>query len=150
MAPIDRCFDLARSVDLHAETSYLISGKAVAGRIKGLSDHNDVTKWSAKFFGIRFYLTTSILDFCKPEYFTDVMISGLFRHFGHRYKFETDSDGYCTMIDELSFESPFGAVGSIFDKHVLKTRMHKLLLSRSEQIKDVAESNRWQRYLQTS
>jgi len=31
-APIDRCFDIVRSIKAHEDTSTLISGRAVAGK----------------------------------------------------------------------------------------------------------------------
>ena len=59
-APRERCFDLARSVDVHTLTARSIDGKAVAGRVSGLAEQGEWTTWSARFFGVRFRLTTQI------------------------------------------------------------------------------------------
>ena len=46
-APQECCFDLARSVDLHAAGAAGIAGRATAGRTSGLSGMGDRTTWTA-------------------------------------------------------------------------------------------------------
>ena len=148
LAPLERCFDLARSVDLHAASASVIHGRAVAGRMAGLSDLGDRTTWSARFFGLRFSLTTEITTFNRPRGFSDVLCVGLFRHFGHVYKFQPVSPTQTLMTDEFSFQSPFGFVGAALDGLVLRRRMRRVLDFRARCIKRVAESEEWREYLQ--
>ena len=147
LAPRERCFDLVRSVDFHTDSSRIIAGKAVAHRVSGLSELGDRTTWSARFFGVRFRLTTEIRQYERPHSFSDVMCAGLFRHFGHVYTFESRDEERTLMTDDFSFESPFGVLGAAFDALVLRYRMHAIALSRSLYIKRVAESDAWRNYL---
>jgi len=142
-APPARCFDLARSVDLHAAGASSIQGKAAAGRTAGLSVLEDETTWSARFFGLRFSLTTRIAEFDRPHGFSDVQCAGLFRHFGHVYTFRPDGPARTLMTDEFSFQSPFGLVGAAFDAFVLRRQMQRVMESRARCVKRAAESEEW-------
>ena len=65
-APIQRCFDITRSIDVHQDSSILIRGRAVAGKVGGLSDLGDETTWSARFFGMRFRVRTKVTEMEVP------------------------------------------------------------------------------------
>jgi len=147
LAPPERCFDLARSVDLHADSASLIHGKAVAGRAAGLSVLGDRTTWAARFFGMRFSLTTEITAFDRPHGFSDVLCAGLFTHFGHVYTFQPMSAGRTLMTDVFSFQSPFGILGAALDVIVLRRRMRTVMNFRADYIKRIAESGEWRNYL---
>jgi ligand-binding SRPBCC domain-containing protein len=147
LAPAERCFDLARSVDLHAASASVIQGKALAGRTSGLSALGDRTTWSARFFGMRFSLTTRITAFDRPRSFSDVICAGLFTHFGHVYTFQPTGVGRTLMTDEFSFQSPFGILGAAFDTLILRRRMRTVMDSRARCVKRVAESEEWRTYL---
>ena len=146
-APRERCFDLARSVDCHAATARIIDGKAIAGRVSGLSSLGDWTTWSARFFGMRFALTTEISAFDYPDSFSDTLRSGLFIRFGHVYTFEDIGGGQTRLTDAFSFESPFGPLGRFVDRVMLCGRMKVLDEARACEIKRIAESDVWKRYL---
>ena len=147
-APKERCFDLARSVDCHAATARTIGGKAVAGRVSGLSELGDWTTWSARFFGLRFRLTTEITAFDYPGSFSDTLRSGLFTHFGHVYTFEDIGGGQTRLTDEFSFQSPLGPLGAFVDRVVLRGRMKFVDEARACELKRLAESEDWKKYLQ--
>ena len=146
-APPELCFDLARSVDLHEASSRLIEGRAVAGRTSGLSALHDSTTWSARFFGLRFRLTTQITRFERPHCFHDTMREGLLAHFGHRYAFGLVNTRQTLVTDEFFFESPGEVVGAAFDSLVLKGRMQAVAHARMAYIKRIAESQMWRRFL---
>lgn len=147
LAPPEHCFELARSVDLHAASASVIHGKAVAGRTAGLARLGDRTTWSALFFGMRFSLTTEITAFDYPHSSSDVLCAGLFSHFGHIYTFHPVSPPQTMMTDEFSFQSPFGFIGTAFDTLVLRRRMRTVMNFRARYIKHVAESEEWRVYL---
>lgn len=147
-APKERCFDLARSVEAHAATARTISGKAVAGRVSGLSAPGDWTTWSARFFGMRFRLTTEISAFEYPHSFSDTLRSGIFTHFGHVYTLEDLGGGQTRLTDAFSFQSPCGPLGTLIDRVVLRGRMKWVDEARAEAIKRIAESEEWKKYLQ--
>ena len=76
-APIDRCFDLARSVDLH-KLSMQHAREEIAGGVEtGLMKLNDTVTWKATHFGIRFTLQSAITKFTRPFSFTDKMVRDL-------------------------------------------------------------------------
>ncbi len=146
-APKARCFDLVRSVDVHTRTARPISGKAVAGRVSGLPELGDWTTWSARFFGLRFRLTTEISTFDYPNGFSDTLRSGLFTHFGHVYTFEDIGGGQTRFTDTFSFQSPLGLLGAFVDRVVLRGRMKSVDEARAADIKRLAESDKWKKHL---
>ena len=148
-APAERCFDLARSVDLHVDSSREIGARAVAGRRSGLSLDGETTVWSARFLGLRFSMATRIHDFARPDHFSDSMDHGLLRRFAHVYRFAPLADGGCRMSDELRVEAHLALGGRLLEQVYLVGRMEHLVRRRLEQIKAVAEGDGWQRYLQS-
>lgn len=126
----------------------MIHGKAVAGRTTGLATLGDWTTWSARFFGLRFSLTTEITAFDRPNGFSDALCAGLFRHFGHVYTFQSVGPAQTAMTDEFSFQSPCGFVGAAFDALVLRPRMEVVMEGRALSIKRAAESGECRKYLQ--
>ncbi len=146
-APQQRCFDLARSVEMHVLGAKSIKGKAVAGRTAGLSEWHDQTTWSARFLGMRFALTTEITEFDAPHHFADVLYRGLLAHFGHQYTFQPIGAAQTLMTDEFSFESPLGVLGRLLDQVILRPRMQAAADARILTLKRVAESEQWQKYV---
>ena len=146
-APAERCFDLARSVDLHADSSADIAARAVGGRCAGLSADGDTTVWSARFLGLRFAMQTRIGDFSRPTHFRDAMTRGLLRQFAHHYQFRPLPDGGCVMSDELRVEVPLQPLGRLVERLYLVGRMKYLVRRRLERIRVVAEGQDWRKYL---
>ena len=52
-APIERVFDLARSVDAHTASTSQSKERAVAGRTSGLIEQDETVTWEATHFGIK-------------------------------------------------------------------------------------------------
>ena len=146
-APAARCFDLARSVDLHVDSSTAIRARAVGGRTSGLSGAGDETTWSARFLGVRFSMATRVGDFAPPVSFGDRLTRGLLRQFAHVYRFEPTPDGGCVMSDELTVAAPFGLAGRLFERFYLTRKMRGLVRQRLAHVKGVAEGDDWERYL---
>src|SRR5437867_5475060 len=82
-APIERCFDVARSIDLHQGSAAKTSERAIAGVTSGLIGPGQTVTWEAVHFGIRQRLTTRITEYRRPYLFTDEMVRGAFRSFVH-------------------------------------------------------------------
>jgi hypothetical protein len=51
------------------------------------------------------------------------------------------------MRDEVSFAAPFGVLGKIAEAMFVERYLKQLLLSRNRVLKEVAESDEWQKYL---
>jgi len=150
LAPASLCFDLARSVDLHQDSAGPIDGRATGGRVSGLAELHDRTTWSARFFGMRFSLTTQITQFEPPYRFHDELCQGLFSRFGHAYTFRSLGPAQTVVTDDFSFQSPLGPLGAAFDALVLRRKMSQVALWRARTIRRVTESQAWPRYLRAT
>lgn len=149
LAPLERCFDLARSIEVHLAGNIhfgeqaLVSGGVNSGLI-GLSQ--SVT-WRAKHFGMWQTLTSAITKMKRPVYFQDSMVRGPFRFMRHDHHFQFLSAGETMMTDVFCFASPLGPLGILVDWLVLRHYMRSLLRERNLVVKQIAESSEWQRYL---
>ncbi len=145
-APVERCFNLARSIELHMLSTRNTSEKAVAGKTTGLIGLGEKVTWRAKHFGIWQKLTSKITGYQYPIYFCDEMVQGVFQYFRHEHYFK---EVYATTImqDIFQFESPLGIIGRGFDRLVLTEYMQKLLLQRNAVIKSTAEGEQWKKVL---
>ena len=140
-APIERCFDLARNIDLHMESTKQTGEIAVAGRTGGLIELGETVTWRAKHFGIWQTLTSKITEFKYPDYFTDEMVSGAFKSFRHEHLFFAVND-QTVMKDIFTFESPLGWLGRLANILFLGRYMERLLTERNKVIKLAAETSR--------
>jgi len=145
-APVERCFLLSLSVDLHQLSTKETNERAIAGVTTGLMKLNDVVTWRAKHFGIYQNLTSRISAYDKPNYFVSEMVEGAFEKLHHQHIFEW-KNGETLMTDKFSFQAPFGMIGDLFSKLVLKNYMKGFLVKRNNLIKEVAEGNAWEKLL---
>ena len=139
-APVERCFDHARSIDLHTDSMKHTSEQAIAGRTHGLIEPGETVTWRAKHFGIWQTLTSKITQFDYPNSFTDEMVSGTFRSFKHEHRFR-QVNGHTTMTDVFSYVAPFGLLGRLANFLFLRRYMTRLLEIRNHVIKQAAEAN---------
>ncbi|MGZ3924651.1 MAG: SRPBCC family protein [Flavisolibacter sp.] len=145
-APQERVFDLSRSVDLHRASMKRYEEKIVDGTMSGLMNMNDTVSWTAKHLFKQRRLKSKITRLSAPEYFTDEQEEGDFKMMKHEHYFKPIQNG-TIMIDQFHFETPFGLLGRLVNNFYLKRYMTKLLKERIAMIKQVAESNLWQQYL---
>jgi ligand-binding SRPBCC domain-containing protein len=145
-APIERCFDLARSIDLHMASTNWSGERAVAGVTSGLIGPGQEVTWRGRHLGFTLTHTSRITAYERPRYFQDCMLHGRFRRFCHDHHFETRGDG-TLMRDEMAFEAPFWLAGRLVECVVLEHHMRTLLERRNRCIREAAESGDWQRYL---
>jgi ligand-binding SRPBCC domain-containing protein len=145
-APINRVFDLARSIDLHKLSTTGTNEEAVAGKTSGLIELGETVTWRAKHFGIYQNLTVEIVEFEIPYLFADVMIEGAFKKVKHVHTFFSEGSG-TKMIDEFEFVSPLGILGKLADLLFLKKYMTKFLITKNKELKHVAESEEWKKII---
>lgn len=148
-APVERCFDLARSVEVHLEGNIHWSEQALAtgGITSGLLGLDQRVRWRARHFGLWHALTSEITEMQPPAYFQDKMIDGPFRSLIHNHKFQTLPNGVTSMKDTLIFAAPVPLLGRVAEITFLKRYMQTLLRERNAAIKRIAESNDWLRFL---
>jgi ligand-binding SRPBCC domain-containing protein len=145
-APIEVCFDLSRSIDLHQVSTARTGERAIAGRTRGLINQGETVTWRARHLGVWQSLTSRITDMARPFSFSDEMLRGAFHSFRHDHTFKETPAG-TLMEDHFSFKSPLGFLGLIADVLFLRAYMTRLLEERNRVIKEYAESGKWRNIL---
>jgi ligand-binding SRPBCC domain-containing protein len=139
-APVEQCFNLSRSIDLHLRSMQHHREQAIAGVTGGLIGLHETVTRKARHFGLVFKMTVKITEMQYPAYFVDQMVRGPFKWFRHYHAFQPHDDG-TLMLDEFVFRSPLGWLGKIVDNWLLKKYLHQLLAQRNQVIKQVAEGS---------
>lgn len=139
-APIQVCFDVSRSIDLHMESTAQTKERAVGGVTSGLIGLGESVTWEAVHFGIRQRLTARITEYEDPRFFVDEMVSGAFKRFRHEHEFIALDEGTTRVLDTFDYTSPLGVLGKLADWLVLENYMKSFLLKRNDFLKKAAES----------
>src|SRR5580692_3765390 len=134
-APIERCFLLSLSVDLHTISTKKTNERAIAGVTSGLMKLNDTVTWRAKHFGIYQNLTSKITKYEYPTCFVDEQVKGAFKKIYHEHLFQLTEAG-TIMTDIFEFEAPFGILGELASKLFLTNYMGRFLEIRNNTIKE--------------
>lgn len=142
-APMERCFDLARSIEVHLLGTERTGEKAVGGVITGLIGPGEFVRWRARHLGVTQHLTSRITAYDRPVHFQDTMIEGAFRFMQHDHFFREIVPKVTEMRDRFVFAAPFSILGIAAETLVLRRYMTNLLLHRNNVLKQVAESDRW-------
>ncbi|MEM9081075.1 MAG: SRPBCC family protein [Verrucomicrobiota bacterium] len=145
-APLERVFDLARSVEAHLASAGDSGDVLVEGREGGLLEAGEVVTWKGGHLGEWQNLTARITQMDRPGFFEDEMVSGAFKSMRHRHVFKED-EGVTLMRDEFEFESPYGILGRVVNSLFLTAYLRRFLKERAERLKEMAESEEWQRIL---
>jgi hypothetical protein len=150
-APIERCFDLARSVEVHLFANIHSGEQALAtgGITSGLPELNQEVIWRAKHFGVWQNLTSRFTAMQPPTYFQATMVKGIFRSMQADHYFRTLPSGATEMKDDFRVAAPLRILGPLAEALFLRRYMFSLLRERNTVIKQIAESNDWQQYLPT-
>ena len=139
LAPIERTFDLARSIDAHVAGAEASRERAVAGVTSGLIGLGEQVTWEARHFGVTQRLTVRITELERPHRFVDEMVSGAFRSMRHTHTF-VEVTGGTEMRDVFQFEAPLGFLGKVAERLFLTRYMTRFLLTRNAALKQLAES----------
>jgi len=134
-APIQRCFDLARNVEVHLAGNVHCGEQTVAtgGVTTGLIGLGQQVTWRAKHFGVWQELTSKIN-------FQDVMLRGAFKSMIHDHYFRSLPSGVTEMKDIFVFAAPLPVLGLIAERLILRRYMRALLYERNAALKAIAES----------
>jgi len=141
-APVERCFYLSLSIDLHQDSTAQTRERAVAGVTNGLIGQGEQVTWQGRHFGLMLRHTSKITAHEAPVFFEDAMVSGLFRSFRHQHFFKPEVNG-TMMEDKLEFAVPIPLFGRAVEVLVLKEYLRGFLHERNVFIKKVAESEDW-------
>jgi ligand-binding SRPBCC domain-containing protein len=151
-APLQRVFDLSRSIDVHLLGNTHFGEQATAGTCTGLIGPGEQVTWRARHFFVRQHLTSSITAFEPPLYFQDTMLRGAFKSMQHDHHFRAlhpapNGSPRTEMRDDFRFAAPLGPLGWIAERLILRRYMRNLLSERNSIIRQVAESSSWRQYL---
>jgi|ERR1017187_1346347 hypothetical protein len=142
-APIRRCFDLARSIEVHLLGTEGTGEEAIGGVTTGLLGPGQFVRWRARHLGVKQQLASEITAYDRPVFFQDTMIEGAFRFMQHDHFFAEMAPNLTEMKDHFVFEAPFSILGLAAEALLLRRYMIKFLLHRNGTLKRVAESDRW-------
>jgi hypothetical protein len=148
-APIERVFDLSRSVEVHLLANIHDHEQALAidGVTTGLVDLGQQVTWRAKHFGFWHNLTSQTTALEAPTYFQVTMVKGIFRSMKADHRLRSLPSGITELKDVFAIEAPFPILGPIAEGLFLRRYMMKLNRERNAVIKQLAESDDWQCYL---
>jgi hypothetical protein len=151
-APIQRCFDLSRSVEVHLLSNIHSGEQALAtdGVTNGLVGLHQSVTWRAKHFGVWHNLTSKTTALNTPTYFQVTMVKGIFQLMQANHIFRALSPTLTEMKDIFRIAAPLPLLGLLAERLFLRRYMLALICERNAVIKRVAESSEWQRYLPTS
>ncbi|MGE7271772.1 SRPBCC family protein [Brevibacillus panacihumi] len=138
-APQQICFDLARSIDSHMESTARTRERAIGGVTSGLIRLGESVTWEAVHFGVKQRLTAKITEMEEPWFFVDEMVQGAFKRFYHKHEFIPLGEKKTRMIDTFDYTSPLGVLGKLADVLILERYMRRFLLERNLYLKEKAE-----------
>lgn len=127
--PPERLFDLARSVDAHVDSQRGAGERAIAGVMSGLINEGQEVTWRARHFGVPLTMTSRITALEFPTSFTDEQVRGPFTSFRHVHEFRPTQTG-CVMTDRVEFTAPFGVLGRLAERLVLRRYLQRLIAHR--------------------
>lgn len=137
-APLETCFDLARDIDFHLQSTAGTDERAIAGVTAGLIGLGEEVTWEARHLGVKQRLTSRITIFNRPLHFRDSQVRGPFARFDHDHLFSRQ-EGTTIMVDVFDYDSPFGLLGKLADALFLHGYMSRFLRTRARAIKAKAE-----------
>jgi ligand-binding SRPBCC domain-containing protein len=142
-APVERCFDLARSIEVHLLGTERTGEQAIGGVTTGLIGPGQFVRWRARHLCIKQHLSSQITGYDRPIYFQDTMIEGAFQFMQHDHFFREVAPHVTEMTDHFVFAAPLSILGIAAETLLLRRYMTNLLLHRNEVLKQIAESDRW-------
>jgi hypothetical protein len=142
-ASAEKVFDLSRSINLHKISMRSSNEEAVGGVTSGLIKENETVTWKAKHLFKTRLFTSKVTSMVAPTMFVDEMVKGDFKSFKHQHYFKQIDNG-TILIDIVEFESPYGFIGKMVNKLLLKNYVQNLLIKRNNIVKEYAESDKWQ------
>jgi hypothetical protein len=147
-APIERCFDLSRRIEVHLLGTEQSGERAVGGVTAGLIGPRQFVRWRAKHLGVRQHLASKITASKRPSYFLQgTMIEGTFKFMQHDHYFSSLSADLTEMRDQFTFAAPLPILGSLAERWLLRHSMETFLQKRNEILNEIAESARWRQFL---
>lgn len=145
-APIARCFDMARSVEVRLAGGMEWHEEAISGVTSGLLEFGDRVTWEGLHLGGLRTITTKVTALYPPFYFQETMVEGPFKSLQHDHIFREVESGATELRDILCFAAPLLLGGHMAETFVLRNHMEKVLEERNLTLRQLTESRDWHRY----
>src|ERR1700744_6328649 len=141
--PIERVFDLSRSVEVHllANVHDNEQALATAGVTTGLIGLGQQVTWRAKHFGFWHNLTSRITAMEPPTYFQVTMVKGIFHFMQADHRLRSLPSGLTELNDIFAIAAPVPILGRIAEILFLRRYMVGLNRERNAVIRQLAESD---------
>ena len=139
-APVESVFELARDVDVHAESASFTDERLVSpGRLTGILELGDLVAFEGRHFGIRQTFIARIVEMSPPRLFVDEMVKGAFSWLRHEHEFHIHAEG-TLMRDVVRWRSPLGILGKIADWLFVERHMEWFVRTKQNNLKRISES----------
>ncbi|MEU4796993.1 SRPBCC family protein [Streptomyces sp. NPDC023327] len=135
-APPERVCEACLDVEAHTRSMADSAERAVGGKTRGALSLGDTVTFEARHFGLTWRLTARITSYEPPRCFVDEQESGPFKRWHHSHRFEPDGTGGTVMRDVIEYASPFGLLGRVADRTVLRWYMPRLIRTRNAYLAD--------------
>jgi ligand-binding SRPBCC domain-containing protein len=146
-APIERCFDLSRSIDFHkVSISPVFKEESVAGCTTGLIGHNQRTLMQSKLWGFQFSTELKIVKFNPPYFLSYEIADSNFHSIIHDYYFYDIGDE-TAMVNHFYYKLKLGVLGEIANLLILEKYLTRIITQRNDLLRDYAETDKWQEIL---
>jgi ligand-binding SRPBCC domain-containing protein len=145
-APVQRCFDLARSVDFHKISVNPIKEESVAGFTSGLIGYNQRVLMQSKLGGLHFSTELKITKFNPPFFFSYEIIDSLFPSIVHDYYFY-DISQETVMVNHFYYKIRWGLIGEVMNSLFMKKYLTRIITKRNDLLREYAETDKWKNVL---
>jgi ligand-binding SRPBCC domain-containing protein len=148
-APVERCFQLWRSIDLHVASASSTRERAIGGVTSGLIAEGESVTLQGRHLLLRRKHVSRIEALRPSAYIREVMVAGSFEHFEHDHHFVIMDDG-TRIREEIHFSLKWGVLGRVATRMYVRRHLIRMLHERNAFLKKVAESDAWHQYLDGS
>jgi ligand-binding SRPBCC domain-containing protein len=145
-APVERCFDLYRSVSLHVDSYQHAHEQAVGTITAGLVGPGDVAAFRMRAFGFPYRMSVKVVAYDRPRHFRDSQTEGFFLRADHDHHFAVE-DGTTVVTDVFDYTPRFSWLGTLLDRLILARYVRWTIGQKNANVKRVAEGGEWKRYL---
>ncbi|WP_314649998.1 SRPBCC family protein [uncultured Microbacterium sp.] len=129
-APAAAVFAASLDPDLHVRSMAAHGETMVEAPAGGVFTEGSTVTWRARHFGIPFRLRSRVFDIDAPRGFRDRQIAGPFASFLHEHTFAEHPQG-TLMRDVVTFRSPFGLLGRLVDRVVMRAHLRRVIAERN-------------------
>jgi ligand-binding SRPBCC domain-containing protein len=146
-APVERCFDLSRSIDFHKKSlSPMVKEESVAGCTTGLIGYNQRVLMQSKLWSYQFSTELKMTKFNPPYFLSFEIADSHFESAFHDYYFYDISDE-TVMVNHFYYKLKLGIIGEIGNLLFLEKYITRTITTRNDLLREYAETDQWREIL---